>query len=170
LQGHTYPIAVGLLPPDVPNPNRGPGVTVATTEFSHGNPGVVGGAMLANNFVPTPLTFWCLMLPPEVPRWGVANKRAMRDLYLRAVDVRAPVQEIPLRENRVSLHPQLRDGAGLPIAALSSRVHRRPPAPPTSSAHGSSTGSTRVARSARGRHRSSRAASPTGSTRQGRAG
>ena len=34
---------VGILPPDVPNPNRGPGVTVATTEFSHGNPGVVGG-------------------------------------------------------------------------------------------------------------------------------
>jgi choline dehydrogenase-like flavoprotein len=123
LQGHTYPIAVGILPPEVPNPNRGPGVTVATTEFSHGNPGVVGGAMLANNFVPTPVTFWRTLLPPDVPRWGAANRQAMRDLYLRAVDVRGPVQEIPTPDNRVTLHPRLRDSTGTPVAEAAGLVH-----------------------------------------------
>ena len=123
LQGHTYPIAVGVLPPDVPNPNRGPGVTVATTQFSHGNPGIIGGAMMADNFVPTPLGFWRTMLPPEVPRWGAANKKAMRDLYLRAIDVRGPVQEVPMAENRVTLDSRHRDAVGLPIARVSGLVH-----------------------------------------------
>lgn len=123
LQGHTYPIAVGILPREVPNPNRGPGVTIATTEFSHGNPGVIGGAMLANNFVPTPVTIWRMLLPPDVPRWGAVNKQAMRDLYLRTIDVRGPVQEIPTAENRVTLDPGLRDAVGRPIARLAGRVH-----------------------------------------------
>lgn len=123
LQGHTYPVVLGVLPPDVDNPNRGPGVSVATTAFSHGNEGVIGGAMMANDFVKTPVTFWRAALPPDVPRWGSANKDAMRALYLRTVDVRAPVQEIPTPENRVTLHPTLRDPLGLPIAATAGLVH-----------------------------------------------
>jgi choline dehydrogenase-like flavoprotein len=123
LQGHSYPIAVGILPSDVPNPNRGPRVTVATTEFNHGNEGVVGGAMMADNFVPTPLTFWRTMLPPDVPRWGRERMRAMQELYLRAIDVRAPVQEVPSPENRVTLHARLRDRVGVPVAELSGVVH-----------------------------------------------
>lgn len=123
LQGHTYPIVLGLLPPDVPNPNRGPGPSVAISEFSHGNPGIIGGAMMANDFVKTPAMFWRTCLPPDLPRWGASNKQAMRRLYLRSVDVRAPVQEVPTPENRVTLHPSLRDASGLPVAAIPGVVH-----------------------------------------------
>ncbi len=123
LQGHYYPIAYGLLPREVPNPNRGPGVSVATTQFNHGNPGVIGGAMLANDFVKLPIIFWRSSLPPEVSRWGIENKKAMRDLYLRVIDVRGPVQEIPVPESRVTLDPRVRDVLGLPVARLSGLAH-----------------------------------------------
>jgi len=123
LQSHTYPVALGILPAHVHNPNRGPGVDIATTALNHGNPGVIGGAMMANDFVKTPLTHWRTGLPPDIPRWGPKNKQAMRDLYLRTVDVRAPVQEVPTPENRVTLHPRLRDPLGVPVASLPGVVH-----------------------------------------------
>ena len=164
LQSHTYPIALGILPPDVPNPNRDPSVSVATTAHNHGNPGVIGGAMMANDFVKTPVTHWRFALPPDVPRWGLANKRAMRELYLRTVDVRAPVQEIPTPANRVTLHPTHRDPLGQPVANLAGVVHPETRAPPRSSETGSPTGSGPVAPSAVGHYRTTHAASPTGST------
>lgn len=123
LQSHTYPVALGILPPSVHNPNRGPGVDVATTACNHDNPGVIGGAMMANDFVKTPLTHWRIGLPPGTPRWGRKNKEAMRDLYLRTVDVRAPVQEVPTPDNRVTLHPSIRDPLGVPVASLPGIVH-----------------------------------------------
>jgi choline dehydrogenase-like flavoprotein len=123
LQSHTYPIALGILPREVKNPNRDPSVSVATTAHNHGNPGVIGGAMMANDFVKTPVTHWRFALPPDVPRWGLTNKHAMRALYLRTVDVRAPVQEIPTPANRVTLHPTLRDPLGNPVADLAGVVH-----------------------------------------------
>jgi choline dehydrogenase-like flavoprotein len=123
VQGHYYPIAYGLLPRGVENPNLGPGVTIATTQFNHGNPGVIGGAMLANDFVKLPVIFWRSSLPPDIPRWGLANKRAMRDLYLRGIDIRGPVQEIPSPDSRVTLDPHVRDKFGLPVARLSGSTH-----------------------------------------------
>ncbi|MEO6569668.1 MAG: GMC family oxidoreductase [Opitutaceae bacterium] len=123
VQGHYYPVAYGILPRGVENPNLGPGVTIATTQFNHGNPGVIGGAMLANDFVKLPIIFWRSSLPPDVPRWGLANKRAMRDLYLRGIDVRGPVQEIPSPDSRVTLDPRVRDVFGLPAARLSGTTH-----------------------------------------------
>jgi choline dehydrogenase-like flavoprotein len=123
LQSHTYPIALGILPRSVTNPNRGPGVSVATTALNHGNPGVIGGAMMADDFVKTPVTHWRIGLPPDVRRWGIANKRAMQELYLRTVDVRAPVQEIPTPDNRVTLRHSARDRLGLPVAELAGVVH-----------------------------------------------
>jgi choline dehydrogenase-like flavoprotein len=123
LQSHTYPIALGILPVHVDNPNRDPAVNIATTQFNHGNPDVIGGGMMANDFVKTPVTHWRFALPPDVPRWGLANKRAMRQLYGRTVDVRAPVQEIPTPDNRVTLHTKLRDPLGQPLATLAGVVH-----------------------------------------------
>jgi choline dehydrogenase-like flavoprotein len=122
-QGHYYPIAYGLLPRGVENPNLGPGVCVATTQFNHGNPGIIGGAMLANDFVKLPVIFWRTSLPPDVPRWGLANKHAMRDLYLRGIDVRGPVQEIPSADSRVSLDATVRDKFDRPVARLSGTTH-----------------------------------------------
>jgi choline dehydrogenase-like flavoprotein len=123
VQGHYYPIAYGLLPPGVEQTLQGPGVSVATTRFNHGNPGVIGGAMLANDFVKLPLIFWRQSLPPDAPRWGLANKRAMRDLFRRGIDLRGPVQEIPSPDSRVTLDPTVRDRFGLPVARLSGTTH-----------------------------------------------
>lgn len=123
VQGHYYPIAYGVLPRGFENPNLGPGVSIATTQFNHGNPGVIGGAMLANDFVKLPVIFWRSSLPPDLPRWGLANKHAMRDLYRRGIDVRGPVQEIPSPEARATLDARVRDRFGLPVARLSGTTH-----------------------------------------------
>jgi choline dehydrogenase-like flavoprotein len=123
VQGHYYPTAFGLLPRGVENPNLGPGVTIASTRFNHGNPGVIGGAMLANDFVKLPIIFWRSSLPPDIPRWGLVNKQAMRDLYLRGTDIRGPVQEIPSPDSRVTLDPHMRDHFGNPVARLSGTTH-----------------------------------------------
>ena len=123
LQGHYYPVAYGLLPPGVMQTNQGPGVCVATTQFNHGNPGVIGGAMLANDFVKLPIIFWRTSLPPDVPRWGLANKHAMRNFFLRGVDIRGPVQEISTPDSRVTLDPRVHDRFGLSVARLSGMTH-----------------------------------------------
>ena len=123
LQTHTYPVAMGLLPPDLAAPTDGPGVGVATLSVTHDNPGVIGGALLANDFVKTPLAFWEAALPPDIPRWGRDNKRAMQRLFGRVVDIRGPVQEIPTPELRVTIEPRLRDGLGVPAVRLTGTKH-----------------------------------------------
>lgn len=122
LQGHVYPTAHGFMPDPV-NDNVGPGVSIATCQHSHGNPGVIGGAMLANDFIETPLFFWRSAQPPGLPRWGRENKRWMREKYRRWVEVKGPVQEIPNPESRVTIDPAVRDKFGLPVARLSGSVH-----------------------------------------------
>ncbi len=122
LQGHYYPGAVGLFP-DAVQDNVGPGVTTATMQFNHGNDGIIGGGMLADEFVVLPIIFWKRKLPPDLPRWGAANKAFMRDNYLRVADVTGPVQEIPSPDARVTVNPQMRDSTGIPVAKLSGTTH-----------------------------------------------
>ena len=47
----------------------------------------------------------------------------MRELYLRGIDLRGPVQEIPSPDSRVTLDPHVRDHFGLPVARLSGTTH-----------------------------------------------
>ena len=54
LQGHLYGGAIGIFD-DLVNDLVGPGPSISTHEFRHGNDGLVGGGMIANDFVPTPL-------------------------------------------------------------------------------------------------------------------
>jgi len=122
LQGHTYPAVFGLMP-DVLDAKLGPGPSTATLDFAHDNPGVVGGAMIANDFLRTPVGFWAGSLPPGTPRWGASNKDAMRTLFGRVLELRAPVQEIPAPGQRVELDPDVRDDLGLPVARLCGQPH-----------------------------------------------
>jgi len=101
----------------------GPGVTLATTQFNHGNPGIIGGGMLADDFIKPPIDFWYDSLPPDLPRWGLANKRFMRDNYTRVLHVRGPVQDIPNPEGRVTIDRSVRDRWGIPVARLSGATH-----------------------------------------------
>lgn len=122
LQGHYYPRASGFLAEPIYD-GIGPGVTTAITRFNHGNQGVIGGGMLADEFITLPIVFAKRFLPPDAPRWGAANKALMRDGYRRFVDIAGPVQEIPSPNARVTLDAQVRDRWGLPVARLAGATH-----------------------------------------------
>ena len=122
LQGHLYPRAYGISATRVFN-GIGPGVTIATIQFNHDNPGIIGGGMLADDFIKPPIDFWYDSLPPDLPRWGIENKRFMRHNYTRVMHVRGPVQDIPNPEGRVSVDPNVRDKWGIPVARLSGTTH-----------------------------------------------
>ncbi len=122
LQGHLYPRAYGLTNEKIFS-GIGPGVTIASTQFNHGNSGLIGGGMLADDFIKPPIDFWFDSLPPDLPRWGIANKGFMRDNYTRVLHVRGPVQDIPSPEARVTIDPSVRDRWGIPVARLSGTTH-----------------------------------------------
>jgi choline dehydrogenase-like flavoprotein len=122
LQGHYYPAAIGLMTEPVYD-GIGPGISTATIQFNHGNSGVIGGGMLADEFIELPVIFWARQLPPDLPRWGMAHKRFMRENYTRVMRVTGPVQEIPSPEARVTLDPSVRDRWGIPVARLSGTTH-----------------------------------------------
>lgn len=122
LQGHVYVGATGLLDDDNYD-GLGPGVTTATTRWSHSNDGVIGGGMLADDFIILPAIFWKREMPPDVPRWGQAAKHWMRDNYRRTAHVKGPIQDIPSPNARVTLDPQVKDRWGIPVARLSGATH-----------------------------------------------
>jgi len=122
LQGHLYPRAYGLMREKVFS-GIGPGVTVATTQFNHGNQGIIGGGMLADDFIKPPIDFWYDSLPPDLPRWGLANKQFMRDNYARVLHVRGPVQDVPSPNARVTIDPTVLDRWDVPVVRLSGTTH-----------------------------------------------
>lgn len=122
LQGHYYPGASGIFPHPIYD-GVGPGVDIATVRFNHGNEGIVGGGMLADEFIVLPIIFAKRHLPPDLPRWGAAHKAFMRHGYRRYARVTGPVQEIPSPDARVTLDPHVRDRWGLPVARLSGTTH-----------------------------------------------
>ncbi len=121
LQGHAYAGAYGLFEEEVYD-DFGPGACVALCDFNHGNPGLIGGAMLANEFIRMPYLF-SNVRPPGEPRWGEAHKRFQREYFKRHAAVQGPVQELPVFEARVEVDPVVKDFWGIPVARLSGRRH-----------------------------------------------
>jgi choline dehydrogenase-like flavoprotein len=122
LQGHYYPGVSALMPEPVYD-GVGPGVCTATVRWNHGNDGIVGGGMLADEFIVLPAIFWKRYLPPNAPRWGQAAKDFMRYAYRRHIRVTGPVHEIPSPGARVTLDPRVTDRYGLRVARLSGTTH-----------------------------------------------
>ncbi|WP_083511707.1 GMC family oxidoreductase [Alicyclobacillus acidiphilus] len=123
LQGHVYSGAYGLFDDPVQD-GLGPGVSIATHQFAHGNAGgIVGGGMLANEFTRLPIIHWYRALSSDAPRWGLAGKAAMRETYSRTGHVQGPIQEIPTPIARVRISPTVKDRFGIPVAQLSGSVH-----------------------------------------------
>ena len=122
LQGHYYPGAIGLFPETLWD-GIGPGASTATCQFNHDNDGIIGGGMLADEFIVLPIIFWKRSLPADLPRWGAANKQFMRENYARVSDVKGPVQEIPNPDGRVTVNPNVTDRYGIPVAHLSGTTH-----------------------------------------------
>ena len=121
LQGHFYAGAVGWMAEPVWD-GIGPGATTATLRFNHGNEGLVGGGMLADDFIEQPINF-VKRLVPGVPRWGLAHKQWVRRHYTRLLRVFGPVHEIPNPEARVTIDPDVADRWGIPVPRLSGTVH-----------------------------------------------
>jgi choline dehydrogenase-like flavoprotein len=122
LQGHVYTGATGLMRHPVED-GRGPGPSIAVSDFCHDNPGIIGGGLLSDDFVLLPIIAWRDHLPPGARRWGTESGRFMRDNYRRLLKVYGPIQEIPNPESRVTLDPLVRDGLGRRVARLSGTVH-----------------------------------------------
>jgi choline dehydrogenase-like flavoprotein len=121
LQGHTYSGAIGLFK-DVVYDDLGPGAGIAISDYNHGNPGLIGGAVLCNEFIRLPIQFIGSQ-PPGVPRWGQANKDFMRDCYRRHIMIQGPTQEMPVFTSRVQVDPKVKDYWGIPVARLSGDKH-----------------------------------------------
>jgi choline dehydrogenase-like flavoprotein len=121
LQGHTYPKAFGVFDFDTYD-DMGPGASIAICDYNHGNPGLRGGALLANEFIRLPYQFvgW---RPDDVPRWGKAHKDFMRRAFKRTIGVMGPVQEMPVFDSRVQVDPKVKDHWGIPVARLSGATH-----------------------------------------------
>ena len=121
LQGHAYSGALGLFDHDIYD-DLGPGAQIAICDFNHGNKGLVGGAMLANEFQRLPYQF-AGMGPPGLPRWGKAHKDFMRTWFRRTILIMGPSQEMPVFDSRVQVDPRVRDYWGIPVARLSGLDH-----------------------------------------------
>jgi len=100
----------------------GPGASIAISDFNHGNPGIRGGAMLANEFIRLPIQFFG-RLPPGTPSWGKGLKDVMRKLYRNTIVVIGPTQEMPAFEARIQADPKVKDRWGIPVARLSGKKH-----------------------------------------------
>lgn len=122
LQGHYYPTVNGITE-EICVDGWGPGPSITTGKFSHGNPGVIGGGMLLDDFIRLPIVHWYRSLPPDLPRWGKINKDWMRQNYTRTLQLSGPVQDIPNPDGRVTVDPSVKDKYGLPVACLSGTTH-----------------------------------------------
>lgn len=122
LQGHAYCGAYGLFREELFD-GLGPAACIAVCDFNHGNPGIRGGAMLANEFIRLPYLFARNVRPPGAPRWGLAHKQFQRDRYKHCAGIKGPVQEMPVFTNRVEVDNSRKDYWGIPIARLTGRRH-----------------------------------------------
>jgi len=121
LMSHCYVGANGLLEDEIYE-EAGPGATVAICDFSHGNPGLVGGGMLANEFIALPYLF-SSRHPPGEPRWGKAHKDFQRRYFKRIIRIMGPFQQIPNFNARVTVDPVVKDAWGIPVCRLSGTRH-----------------------------------------------
>ncbi|GAA0963405.1 GMC family oxidoreductase [Kribbella koreensis] len=123
LQAHVYAGAIGLFDDEVSD-LIGPGVSIATCDFRHGNDGIIGGGMLADEFVPTPAASYDYLTSAGlIPRTGLDGKQAMRHESRRMMRVVGPIQEVTSPDSRVRLDPSVTDRFGLPVARISGSIH-----------------------------------------------
>jgi choline dehydrogenase-like flavoprotein len=123
LQAHVYAGAIGLFDDEVVD-LVGPGASIATCDFRHGNDGIVGGGMLANEFIPTPAaTYDYLTAAGLIPSAGAAGKQAMRHAARRMLRVVGPIQEVSSAESRVRVDPGVTDRFGNPVVMISGSIH-----------------------------------------------
>lgn len=125
LQGHAYTGALGLMKDDVYD-DVGPGACMAIGDFNHGNPGIIGGGVLCNEFTAMPYLF-SKMRPPGARNWGPEHKEYQRSQFKKVIRLHGPFQEIPNFESRVTIDPEIKDDWGIPTVRLSGTRHEYDP-------------------------------------------
>ena len=123
LQGHAYTGARGIFAEEVYD-DLGPGASVAICDFSHHNPGIMGGGMLCNEFIRMPYLFTNVR-PLDAAKWGKAHKEFQRVNFKKVAQVQGPYQEIPCFEARVEVDPIVKDFWGIPVVRLSGTRHEK---------------------------------------------
>ncbi|HSM49566.1 MAG TPA: GMC family oxidoreductase N-terminal domain-containing protein, partial [Draconibacterium sp.] len=88
LQGHAYTGALGLMKDEVYD-DVGPGACMAVSDFNHGNPGIIGGGALCNEFTAMPYLF-SKMRPPGAKQWGIEHKEYQRSQFKRVIRLHGP--------------------------------------------------------------------------------
>ena len=121
LQGHHYTGAIGYFDFETYD-DLGPGASIAITDYNHGTPGLMGGGMLANEFIRLPIHM-VDRLPEGTLRWGAAHKQAMRQWHKRSIVIMGPTQQIPSASARVTVDAGVRDRYGMPVARIEGNVH-----------------------------------------------
>lgn len=117
LQAHPYTGAIGVFD-EIVQDGVGPGPSISVTQYRHGNPAVVGGGIVVDDFVQTPVEAWHkLTRIGLVPAWGQGSIDGMRRLANRTIHLSGPLQQIPVAESRVTLAAEV-DHLGLPVVAL----------------------------------------------------
>jgi choline dehydrogenase-like flavoprotein len=122
LQGHAYSGSFGLFDQEVFD-DIGPGATVAIMDYNHGNPGILGGSMLANEFIRLPYLF-SNKRPPGAKKWGQEHKDFQRHYFKRSMGFQGPVQEMPVFDARVRIDPEVADAWGIPTLRISGQRHQ----------------------------------------------
>lgn len=121
IQDHHYSGAYGLMDYDMYD-DLGPGPEIAICDYNHENEGLIGGAMLCNEFLTLPYQA-VNTLPPGTRRWGKEHKDFMRTNFRRTMAVKGPTQEMPTFDARVQVDPKVTDHWGIPVARLSGKGH-----------------------------------------------
>ena len=121
LQGHAYSGAMGLFD-DIVYDDVGPGATIGLCDYNHGNPGIIGGAMLANEFIRMPYAY-TKSRPSGSKQWGKEHKDFQRRYFKRHIAIKGPVQEMPNPESRVRIDPRVKDAWGNPVLRISGEKH-----------------------------------------------
>ena len=121
LQGHAYCGAIGLFDEEVYD-DVGPGACVAICDFNHHNQGVIGGGLLANEFIRMPYLFTSRH-PDGAAQWGKDHKEFQRRYFKRHAVVVGPIQEMPVFASRVEVDETVKDFWGIPVAKISGYGH-----------------------------------------------
>ena len=108
------------------NEYRSVQVTRIMMDFYDADPGrgFYGGGGMDGRMFNGPLFFALGGLPPDMPRWGEAYRRALPDYFVRTMEVAGHTTSLAVETNSVSLDPVARDRWGRP--AIRTTYHDHP--------------------------------------------
>ncbi|WP_062077131.1 GMC oxidoreductase [Demequina globuliformis] len=123
LQGQAQVGAIGVFE-DAISDLLGPGAGIATADFRHDNPGVVGGGVLTNDYVPTPASALRQLQRAELlPYAGPDLMPRLARLLPRMQRIVGTAHEVPSAEARVTVSADRTDAWGIAEPVLAGGLH-----------------------------------------------